>query len=761
MFEPDSKSPMDLREGRLIQDSAIDRLEGGEDVAAPEEHELDSEENRAIHSRLMSFYLQELDRQSDNRREMAVDEDFYDNVQWSPEDAAALHELGQMPIAYNVISPTLDWVFGTEKRGRTDFRILPRRKDASKPAERKTQLLKYLSDVNRSTFHRSRAFEEAVKVGVGWLECGVQDDDDGEPIYMRSETWRNVLWDSSSFERDLSDGRYQFRSKWVDLDIAVILFPERKAQLELAAVAADRMVTRNDYGDEPMDSAEELLDHVGHSSEVTQHKRKRVRLIEAWFRKPTQAKRLQGGEFAGEVYDEAAPQHQEAEQSGQSVVVDKVMLMMHVAIMTEGDLMFLAPSPYRHNKFPLTPIWGYRRGRTGLPYGMIRRLRDLQIDINKRASKALAILSSNKVLIEEGAVDDIDEFAEEVSRPNAVLVYKAGRPAPVIGADRELGPAHLDLMSRSIAMVQAQGGVTDENMGRSTNATSGIAIQARQDQGLTSTTTLFDNLRYAVQVHGEKELSLVEQYYDEQKQFRITNMRGTPEYITVNDGTPENDIVRSKADFIISEQDWRASVRQAQVEELLNLMGKLVPVAPQIGIAMIDLLVEGMDLPNGEELVKRIRQVTGMRDPDAEEPSPEEMAQMEKAAQVEAMQKAGMEAEIADKTASAALKAAQARKASGEGDAIFANVASKNVAAQKTAMETGVLMLQAPGAIPAADAMLHEAGFAARSELERTAEGAEVMEAEQAAMAEQAMAEQAAMAPMPPQPQQQPRGLPA
>ena len=32
----------------------------------------------------------------------------------------------------------------------------------------------------------------------------------------------------------------------------------------------------------------------------------------------------------------------------------------------------------------------------------------LQADINKRASKALAILSSNKVIMDEGAVADID-----------------------------------------------------------------------------------------------------------------------------------------------------------------------------------------------------------------------------------------------------------------------------------------------------------------------------------------------------------------
>ena len=64
--------------------------------------------------------------------------------------------------------------------------------------------------------------------------------------------------------------------------------------------------------------------------------------------------------------------------------------------------------------------------------------------------------------MDEGAVDDLDEFAEEVSRPDAIIVKKQGKEL-VINAERELAPAHLELMSRSISMIQTLSGVTDEN----------------------------------------------------------------------------------------------------------------------------------------------------------------------------------------------------------------------------------------------------------------------------------------------------------
>ncbi len=51
---------------------------------------------------------------------MALDQDFYDNLQWDPEDAATLRDRGQMPLVYNEVAPMVDWVIGTERRTRVD-----------------------------------------------------------------------------------------------------------------------------------------------------------------------------------------------------------------------------------------------------------------------------------------------------------------------------------------------------------------------------------------------------------------------------------------------------------------------------------------------------------------------------------------------------------------------------------------------------------------------------------------------------------------
>ena len=694
---------------RLAQDEELgDEL----DEEAPKGNPLDDEKHHRLHGMLLGFYQRELDRQNENRIQQAIDEDYYDNDQWSEEDAQTLRDRGQAPICYNVISQTINWIIGSEKRGRTDFNVLPRGKEDAKPAERKSQLLKYLSDVNRTTFHRSRAFEDTVKVGIGWIEDGVTDDDDKEPVYSRYESWRNILWDSASTEYDIEDGRYVIRNKWIDLDVAIAYFPERADLLERSASASDRYGADLANGDEVMDFAEDERETLSRGVSEHSASRQRVRMLEVWFKRPERVKKIIDGVRAGEVFNPNDVAHAVAEQGG--MVADRMMMRTYVAIMTTSGLCYVGPSPYRHNRYPFTPIWGYRRGRDGMPYGVVRSLRDIQDDINKRASKAQFILATNKVIMEEGAVGDKAEMLEELARPDGVIEVRANKRFE-INVDRELAASHMQLMSQGISMIQSVSGVTDELMGRTTNAKSGVAIQARQEQGSMSTSKLFDNLRFAVQTQGEKQLSLVEQYFTDQKQFRITNQRMTPEYIDINDGLPENDITRTKADFIISDAEWRASLRQAQTEQLMEMMPRM---PPEVALVTLDLIVESMDLPNREEIVKRIRQVTGQRDPDATELTPEEQ---------QAQQAQAQQAQFQQEMANAQLRGLVAKAVKDElaAQKTMVDMAGANVNTQKAAVEAAQTAMIAPGILPVADALLKESGFVSKSEEQAQQEAAQ------------------------------------
>lgn len=710
---------------------------------------LDGPAAKKVLQKLQDWFQAETDRQAANRYQMALDCMYYDSLQWSEEEAAILMERGQAPCVYNEIAPTINWMLGTERRTRIDYKVLPRRKEEGELAETKTKLMKYLSDVNGEPLARSRAFAQAIKAGVGWLEVGIKGDETDEPVYYRSEDWRYMLYDSQSVEPDLSDARYIYRWKWVDLDVAEAMFPTRKAVIRQSAVDAANQSQEDD--DDPAYYLGARVTEPGadyarigkyrpyDGGALAPSKRDRVKLVEAWYREPTRQKVLRGGPRAGEAYDEQDSAHQAAIEDGASVH-DALVMQVRMAIYTEAGLLFEGPSPYVHGRFPFIPVWAYRRSLDNAPYSPIRVMRDSQDSLNKRGSKALWILSTNQIVMEEGAVDDIEALRDEAARPDAIIVRARGKEL-LVNRDGQLAEQHLRLMDRDAVAIRNGGGVTAENLGRETNANSGKAIIARQDQGGVVTSELFDNLRWAVQWAGELELSLVEQFFTSEKTVRLVGERGNASFVEVNARDPAtgeivNDITATKADFVVSQQDYRDSLRIAMFESLMEIVGRIAQMDPNTALSMLDLVIEMADIPNRDELVSRIRQLNGQRDPESE-PTPEEQAQQQQQAQAQqAQQQLMMEAQ---KTELARLKVEVAKLGS-DVEKAQAESINKRLEAMYSALQSAQIVAQAPGAAVMADEIMKGAGFDSNP-----------IDAEQAMVAQAAAQTpvQAAMAPPP------------
>ena len=609
-------------------------------------HRMDSAEMAEEHRKLLGWFYLEREKQAENRLEMAVDHDFYDNIQWDPADAAEVEGRGQMPLVYNEIAPMVDWMIGTERRTRADWKVFPRAEDDVDLADVKTKVLKYVSDINRVPFARSRAFSDAIKGGVGWVDDGPRDDPTQDVLYSKYEDWRNVLWDSCSYELDLSDARYVFRWRWVDEDIALMMFPDRANQIRQAVEDAGAFSIEAEedtwYLGEKLNERTGTLFASG-SGVTVDAKRRRIKLIEAQYRKPVPTKIVASGPWKGTFFSEKDSAYAEMIAADGAQIVDRVMMRTHFAVFTEAHMLSCEPSILRHNRFGLTPIWCYRRSRDRLPYGAIRRVRDIQQDLNKRASKALFMMNTNQIIADEGAVDDWDQARDEADRPDGLIVKKQGKEF-VIRRDSEAANGQVEMMVLDAQSIQKTAGVNNENLGRQTNAVSGAAIEARQSQGAVGTTEPFDNLRLAIQVQGEKQLSLVEQFYTEEKVIRLTGAKGKLDWVKINqpevqaDGSVRfiNDITSSQGDFVVSEQDYAGTMRQVMLENISRIAGTL---PPEVSLRVLTIAMEFSDLPNKNEIVEAFRKITGDRDP-SKNPTPEEAAELEQqmAAQAEALQ---------------------------------------------------------------------------------------------------------------------------
>ncbi|HEY1034639.1 MAG TPA: hypothetical protein VGE09_06630, partial [Pseudoxanthomonas sp.] len=377
-------------------------------------HPLDSAENLRLHAKVLDYWYTALDAHFDNRVEQLLDYDFYDHIQWSEMDRQVLAARHQAPLTYNKIKMALDWIIGTERRTRIDGVVHPRAQDDVEVAGVKSELMKYVSDTNRVPWARSQAFKDASIVGLGWTEESVRTNGQGEPVSVQHVPWYQMRRDPYSRALDLSDCRFLLRDKYVDLDYAEAMFPDRIDLVNRAA--QDHFHGDEAWYDEEVDLPQVFRRYDSRGHEVVGRRmhgrmsldtrcRLRVRLMECWFRKPVAHKRIWGGAFNGDRFDSRNPEHAAAHQELLAnkpgtiySLTDAVAEEIWCAIFTEEGLLSLKRSPYKHGKFPYTPYWCFRRNRDGMEYGVVRGIRDAQEDLNKRMSKLLWALSTNQLL---------------------------------------------------------------------------------------------------------------------------------------------------------------------------------------------------------------------------------------------------------------------------------------------------------------------------------------------------------------------------
>lgn len=664
------------------------------EAAQPREVVMSAQER---HEQRKAWFVAEAAKQGPNRARMAKCEAAYDSEQWSREDAADVEARGQNPVVYNEIKPAIDWMIGTERRSRVDFYVVAQDDgpEAEDDATNKTKLLKYLDDVNRAGFERSYAAEDMFKAGVGWLEVGLRGDRSGVPIFVGAESWRNILWDSNDRRRDLSNARYLFRIKIVDYDVALAIFPDRKAELERCVQEGDELSVFTSWmsgsglisGLDAFGANSDEIDFITPKPVGLFNPRKRIMLLECWSREPQRRAPSEDG------------------------LGDPVQFKMRVSIMTEHDTLIEAWSPFNHDQFPFIPLWAYINRRTGLPYSPILPMLGPQEALNHRMSKALMEASSNQLMIEDdaiGPVMDIEEIRAELNAPDGMPVFKSGalsgnriRERPTAGAATQ----QLMLAERDITHMRSMSGVTGENRGEQTNATSGKAVIAKQEQGSLLTAELFDNLLLGRQMEGELTLSMAEQFVKAPMTIRVAGDGRKVERMRINepqaDGTYLNDITARRAHFTVGEQSWKQSYAESAFASLMEVLTQLAAAAPQVVVNLLDVVFDmHPNLPRKKALMDRIRAVNGQQDPDGKLTPEQQQAMADNEAKAKAQYDATMVQLQAD------IKEAVAKGVKLEADAMKARLEALYISAQ--AAQT---LTQIPAATPVADELLRSAGF--------------------------------------------------
>jgi hypothetical protein len=268
-------------------------------------------------------------------------------------------------------------------------------------------------------------------------------------------------------------------------------------------------------------------------------------------------------------------------------------------------------------------------------------------------------MNTTRVIYEEGAIHDDTDIEIEAARPDSIIKLNP-ESMNRVKIDRDTGMAkeQIEVARLDRLAIQEISGINMETMGLETNATSGRAIYLRQAQGNTIIANLFDAFRLFKLRLGYILASLIQQYYGPGKVIRITDELGAPEFMPVNQTLvdPEtgktyirNDITRIKYDIVIGEKPFSDTVRQAMMQQVMEMVSKL---PPDIGVFLLDLVFENSDVPGREKFVQRIREIIDrLRAQQGMAPAGEDLS---------AQEQQGPEAQIPSPVDFAATQAAQA-----------------------------------------------------------------------------------------------------
>lgn len=607
---------------------------------------------------------------------------YYDGDQIPPQVAAVLEERGQPVECQNLIAPAIDSVLGTEAKTRSDLRVEANYEndDMEKLAEALNAEFYTVCQEMRIDRVRSDAYAGQIKAGLSWVEVRRNPDVTG-PRYIAEQINRNeVDWDWLSKKPDLRDARWVRRRRWIDLDEAVMLFPQRAETLKNAIGTWDTFddIERIDGDDVDLRSGwEERQTWSRNEAEYLSTSRDRIMLYVIYYRVYERIPMLALPTGKMVEYDKNNIAHAVAVASGRVKVEMRLVSFIRESWWAGPYHLGDRPCDVPQGMFPLVPFWGFRKDQSGIPYGLVSRMISAQNSYNFRHLKVTWLLQASQVIMDSDATNmTAEQVRKEANRPDGVFVLNADRKnktkaadALQINRDSSVSAQQMQVMEYDRQNIQDCAGIYSSYMGQDTSGVvSGIAVSNLVEQSSTTLAEINDNYTMACNALGELVLNYLLEDLKQKTSYTIVVNRKDKrrrKVVTINtpgdDGKITNDISRLDARIILAPIDSTPAYRAQLADRLIGIIQKLPPQAQS---AVIDLVLELVEIPNKDEFIDRVSRALGTQDPqymtDEEKQASQQQAKLNEFAQ--ALQFKQQIAEIKNKDADTASKQASANK---------------------------------------------------------------------------------------------------
>lgn len=558
----------------------------------------------------------------EGRKRRMRDKAIYDGSgQWREKDIAALAEIGQIPLTVNVTQGFIDAISGIELQSRHRIACRSPEEENDDLALGMTHLMFNFQEQEKVPFKGTRKFREAMVCGIAWSNIYNENN----RHYYEHVNSDNIVPDSDDLSPQFEEMKYVCRKRWMWPDRVLKLWPKTRDMIDFSG----HNLVDGLYSPE-IDDRNSNFTSLNNSSSNRQTK---VMVVEVQYKKPKKA--YSGIDKNGnyfETFDEDKAEDF-LDPSNKITEVDSHRIMRTLFL----DNCLLEHAPLNPDlpsldDFTYIPYVWKREDRTGIPYGIVHSIKDIQVDLNVRVTKSINLINSSKMTIEGPLPQGMSQetIRKELKRRDSVLVVPLGTKIQV-ESNAPLGEEQFKIIESHLKLMQRVTGVNDEMLGIETNASSAVSQNVRQMSSMRKNMFAFDNFTYMKLREGKFLLSLIQGSGLENMYVKVLNEEDQRSFVL--NLTKEykgekyifNDVRTLPFDLYIEEvPDYQSSFEE-QRENLQALLGN----ANAAMILQSPYMLKMMGFRDAEKVSQEIRNAM------------QERAMMEQGMQPQAAQQGG------------------------------------------------------------------------------------------------------------------------
>jgi len=495
----------------------------------------------------------------------------------------------QRQLQFNKVQRVITLIGGHQRKNRKVSIATPVENSDAETADQLTGVMMWAMNRDGTYEKISDAFTGGMVCGMNMLHVWMDFREDPESGEIKSERvpYSAFIMDPYWKQTDMSDCDWIWQRRNMTAKQIVSIFPKVKKELSSLRTAQATQDGKFMYQPE---------NRQGYDKDMFTYD-------EYWTREYKTVKKILN-KSTGEVIDWPNKMTEERMEMMQhfnpNVTVIKAKaptVKLHVLV--NNSLQYEEVSPYGIDSYPYVPFLCYFNPEIqeySYRYtGVVRNIRDSQVELNRRRNKMLDLLDSqvnSGLIVKENAlVNPEDAF---MSGQGRVLFLKD--TAQITDVQHVQPPqipsSMFELQKLLDSEIMNIAGVNEELFGDSGDekSMSGFMTQLRMGAGLVSLQPVFDRLNSAQKQLGELFIKMIQANFAPGKVLRILNKQPTEQF---------KDESFQKYDCEIEEGMLTTTQRQMQFVQLLQLREMGIPVP-------VKILLETSTLQNKSELIKAI-----------------------------------------------------------------------------------------------------------------------------------------------------------